>query len=426
MKQRNQALKRNLAYKDTDYLSPLILFFLSPFLAGLYSLRSYEQKWAKFIFILFCGYFGYTLILIENSDVDGLRYIEWFLQLHKNNISSKDFIGLLYQEKTGYLDIVQPIISFIISRITDNYHILFAVFGLVFGYFYAGNLWYLFSRLKKRQSIVSFLFLMVFGLLNPIWNINAFRFALAIHVFLFGVFPFLFEGKKSSIIVAAFSILVHFSFIIPVLILILYAILGNRSKAFFVLFLITSLLTEVSSQEISKLSAGLPDVFQFKVDAYATQDILEFSDSIVETNWYIRYFGAMLKWICYSFTIAFFLRGNILIEKNRLLSNLFCFSMLFYSFANVSNLFPQGARFYQVANLLNFFLIVFYINEEKKITRGTYVIKLLKNVSVPILIIIILVSIRKGFDFTGIYTIIGNPVSALFFKKDVPLISLIK
>jgi hypothetical protein len=45
---------------------------------------------------------------------------------------------------------------------------------------------------------------------------------------------------------------------------------------------------------------------------------------------------------------------------------------------------------------------------------------------VPTLLLLIIVSIRVGFDYLGIVTIIGNPFIAPFIEYDMPLIDLIK
>jgi hypothetical protein len=96
--------------------------------------------------------------------------------------------------------------------------------------------------------------------------------------------------------------------------------------------------------------------------------------------------------------------------------------MLFYAVANVLFLLPQGIRFYSIANLFVFFLLAL-------ISTVPHLPKLLKHLlgfSIPVLLLLIIVDIRKGLDFTGLLTIFGNPLIAPFFGNGVPLMSFIK
>jgi hypothetical protein len=176
----------------------------------------------------------------------------------------------------------------------------------------------------------------------------------------------------------------------------------------------------------------LPVIFQGKVNTYVKESdsnniesTNDNSDSVVNVlNWYIKYYGLFLKWIAYSFVIILYFKGNLAIEKSRILRNLFCFSMLYYGFANIANGLPQGVRFYTIGYLLIFFLIIYYSSHSKGL--GEALVNKLNIILVPTLLLLIIVSIRVGFDYLGIVTIIGNPFIAPFIEYDMPLIDLIK
>jgi len=53
-------------------------------------------------------------------------------------------------------------------------------------------------------------------------------------------------------------------------------------------------------------------------------------------------------------------------------------------------------------------------------------LKRLGIISVPFLAFFIIFTIRMGFDFIGLLTIIGNPIIALFIEDLIPLINFIK
>jgi len=75
-----------------------------------------------------------------------------------------------------------------------------------------------------------------------------------------------------------------------------------------------------------------------------------------------------------------------------------------------------------VANMFMFVLIIWYLAIQPS---GT-ILKILKLISVPALLLFILVAIRMGFEFAGMSTVLGNPVSVLLGGGKTPLIYYIK
>ena len=406
-----------------DYLNPIITFTIWPFLSLILSLRNRKKFWAKNICWLFCVYFGFTFI-INNENVDSFRYAQWFISLHSLDTNLINFLGTLYSENTNYIDILQPLLSFILSRFTVNPHFLYASFGLVFGYFYVNNIWILFERLPTKKSIITSVFVTTFMLIIPIWQINGFRFWTAAQIFLFGVFSYLLEGNRKKIWISTISFFVHFTFIIPIMVLLIYAYLGNRKSLYFILFIITIFINEVNLEVIKQLMSYLPAIFQNKSTIYLQPDAIENQNLFLNANnWYIRYYVLIIKWISYFFLIVLYFSKKIISTDSKLVfERLYSFSLIFYAFANIANLMPQGGRFFDVANMFVFFvlaLIPIMIHE-------TIIIKSLKVLSLPFLILIIIVSLRIGSDYIGFQTLFGNPLSSLFIEGDVPLINLLK
>lgn len=405
-----------------EFVGSLLFFFLWPFGSLIHSLKNNKKIWAKNTFWIFCTFYGFNFV-INSPGVDAYRYAEWFVSWSKYSWEFSDFISALYTTDTKSVDIFQPFLSFILSRFTDDTRILFTVFGFVFGFFYSRNLWYLFERLDTHKSLIAILFIVAFSLMIPIWLINGFRFWTAAHIYLYGVFPFLFEENKKKIWIASLSVFVHFSFIAPVIVLILYSVLGNRYKLYFVLFIFSLLINELNLYLIREQFDYLPAVFQDKSNIYLQEDVLERQvEKITATNWYIRYFNAILNWIAYIFIISLYLRARSKIKESKSILNLFSFTMLFYSFANISNLVPQGIRYNLVSAMLFFFMLICM---SSVIKLPALVIKI-RFLSVPFLLILIIVNIRKGLDFTGLFTIIGNPLIALITEHNIPLIDLLK
>lgn len=405
----------------------LIVFLLSPVIAAGLALTKFRKKaWSKNIFWLFCIFFGYTFYVFSEG-VDADRYAHWFIELSKVDISLPSFLSQFYTSQIKvsdqpYLDVLQPLLSFILSRFTTDPRILFATFALVFGYFYSRNIWFVLGQLGKKKNILIILFVLVFALIDPIWNINGFRFGTAVQVFLFGTLLFAYGNKNRGILFIFLTPLVHFSFIIPIAIFSLYLLIGNRVTILFIIFLATLAIDKIDYSPIKDNLMLLPEIFQEKPSLYLSEEMYQSqTQKSSKANWYISYYTNVLNWISIIFIFIVFIQGRGEIVKNVVLSKLFSLSLVFFSFANIANLMPQGGRFFMLAQMVSIFFIIQYLK-----LKPIKLVKVYKRLVIPFLLLIIIVSFRRGASFTGLTTIIGNPITAPFIKNDTPLIDLIK
>jgi hypothetical protein len=408
--------------KNIDY-GQVFLFIVWPVIALINAIRKRNQAWAKNIFWLFCAYYGFTFVIPENTTGDASRYINNFINMANNPMSLHTFFSYLYTKEEGFVDILGPLISIILSRFTSDGRILMAAYGLVFGFFYSRNLWYLFERINIKSSQVTLVFIIVFSLIDPIWKIGAFRFNTATHVFLYGILPFLIEGKKGRLWFSVLSILVHFSYFSPVLVLLTYLLTGNRRDLYFAIFIITFFIGELNIDFFRGLFSGMPGAIKYKADNYLSEGAREmYLEGPRLTHWYITYYNEILKYTATAFLVALYIKGKPIFKQNHAMNNLFCFILIYFSFANLASLLPMGIRFLGIANLLVFFILSWL----PSLTKLPFIINRLRIFAIPFLLVIILVEIRKAFDFTSILTIAGNPILAFFIKSNIALIDIIK
>jgi hypothetical protein len=403
--------------------SALALFFIWP-LATLYlSFRNYKQVWSKNILWLFCIFFGYTFIIAGEGGADSDRYASLFIQYAQSEFSLKELWQSFYTESSNVIDIASPLITFLVSRFTNNSVILFAIFGFIFGYFYSRNIWYILDRINASLSGFVILLTVTFALLNPIWNINGFRFNAAAQIFLFGTLPYLFEGNSKKLIWSVASVFVHFSFLYPIVTLFIFIFLGNRLNIYLGFFIITTFIKELNLEAVQSVLTFLPDIFQSRVSIYTNN---EYAEAVMtgeqSLNWYLPLSYQGMKWVNYllTFFIYFFCR-KIFYNKQGLMT-LFCYSLLLYGFANIFSLIPSGGRFIIVASTFIYAFFILFLATFTKI-RG---VSLVETLSSPLLILYCLIAIRAGMDYFGLTTIFGNPLVAAIYYDTVPLIEGIK
>jgi hypothetical protein len=411
------------------------LFFLFPFFSGLTALRNYKAPWAKNVVWAFVVFYGYTFaISAENNDVDFVRYADELKDLYGKSLSFPDMIDIF--RESGEADVLKTIISILVSRFSKSPQILSATYGFIFGFFFTRTLWYIIDRLNGKLKGLTIIFLLSFFLVNPFWNINGFRFNTAILVFVYGALPFLFENKKSSLIISFLSVLVHFSFLFPLAILLVYVFARNRKNLYFGFFIISTFISNINITEFNTtLEKYVPEAFVERSEKYRDADrVEEFREgeagSVVESetgaiiakNWYAVYFMKILYWSLSVLLIGLYVFGKRALAGSGWLLNGYCFSLLFFGFANLMQSIPSGERYLMVAALFVLATIIFYVQNQ---AHEQYITKLALAL-LPAFLLFIIVSLRTALYSVSLTTILGNPVIAIFSDYGLSLNDIIK
>ncbi len=395
-----------------------ILFAIWPFLAVFIALFEYRQTWAKNIIWLIVVFYGYTMVL-SVADMDASRYRDEFIEV-ANSDGSGDIIDV---ENTNNVDLLKPLLNHLVSSFTDNYKILFMVYGAIFGFFYSRNIWLLLENSKHKIAIISIPILIVFVFVNPFWNINGFRFWTAAQIFVYGMLLFLLKKNKKGLWLVAITPFIHFSFLFPLAIVAAYIVLGNRVTLYFYLFVASLFISELNLESVREnLNEIVPSIFQRRIDAYIDEGYREVrKEELRNANWYVEMRLKLLKYSVYAFLILIYWRERHFLEKRKGLFRLFCFILLFLSFANVISSIPSASRFIIVS--FSFATALIFINMQYLDDK---VMHIMTKISIPALLIFLVVTIRMGFDTMSMTTVFGNPLIALFMENDIPLINLIK
>jgi hypothetical protein len=401
------------------YISSIIW----PFAMMLISIRDWKRPWSKNVFWYFCIFFGFAFIFGREGEADSDYYAKLLIHYSYSNLNLTELWRTLYSESSGNLDIASPLIIFLVSRTTNNPSLLFAVFGFIFGYFYSRNIWFVLGQVKGNFTIFVILIVLTFALVNPIWNINGFRMWTAAQIFLFGTLPYLMESNIKKLFWSGASVLFHFSFMFPLIILILFIFLKNRLNLYMVFFILTSLIKEIDLQSVQSALSFLPDIFQPRVSGYTN---FEYANSVITReqllNWYVGFSSDSLKWVTYIMVFFIYFFCNELLKSRHSLMTLFCYSLFLYGFANISSQVPSGARFITVASTFMVPCFAIFNSSLSKI-RGLIFVK---SLSIPLLLLFLIVTIRIGMDFFGFLAIFGNPFLAAFYSDTVPFIAGIK
>ncbi len=399
-----------------------IYFLFSPFIGLIQAFKHNNKDWAKNSVWLFVIFYGFTMARPEIMDAS--RTVARFQELYNAPLSWDVFIANFYDVDTGIVDIYQPFVLYIVSLFTDNGNVLFAVFGITFGYFYSRNIWLLLDLNKEvKRNKLFWLLLISFVCVIGFWNLNGVRMWTAAQVFFYGGFLFLIYGKKKGLLIAISSVLIHFSFVLPVGILLLYIFIKIPWRFLYFFFIASFFISSLNVAVVRNLlESNLPEFLLPRVQSYMNDEYVESINELSASgNWYVGFYGQSLTWFfVVLFTIIYFSKRKKSAYDNSF-SNLFGFSLLFLSVGNITSLLPSGGRYLLIAQLFGMAVLFFYfvVYDDKRYIKWAKLFS-------PLLFFFIIVSIRISFDTITLMTVFGNPILAVIFDSPIPLIDLIK
>jgi hypothetical protein len=298
-----------------------------------------------------------------------------------------------YFDKSGEMDIARTLIAVVLSRFSGSQAVLTLVYGIIFGFFFSRNMWFILEHVEGKIKPVTIILFICFFLVIPFWDLTTFRFWTAAHMFMYGLLPFLFEGRKEGVIISAASILVHFAF-------------------FIVTLFISTINLKVFNEVVNDYT---PEMVQEQTSGYLNKKYVEQYREGADSskNWYVEWYLRALKWPVEGFLIVMFFWERDFFTDNKDWMSLFCFTLLFYGAANLLSSLPSGGRYITVANLSALALITLYIqNQEHEV-----MIKRFTWAALPALALFIIVSLRMGLYSISLSAVFGNPVVSLFFNE---------
>lgn len=400
--------------------------FVWPFFGLFFAMFNFKASYAKNLLWIFCAFFGYTFI-IASEGIDANRYRTYLERMYDRN--NEPYLDLLVEpyltanRKNTSVDVFSHTITTSVSRFTNDFRIFYGIVGFIFGYFYSRILFFVVKHLKYGKLIaLAGFFLVVIALINPFWNINGYRFYTASHIFVLSVLQILYAKKRSYLWVLLLSPLVHFSFMLPVALVIVYYFIPKNIWMLVALLVTSLFFVNLTPQVVYENRDLAPKFMEKKVKSYTGEVYVEsVQDSKLGLNWYVQGSQTALLFCLYIFIGIAIVKHQQLLKDPRTKS-LFIFGLLLLAVANMFSSIPSMGRFYGVAALILFISFVFIIQAQphlKLFKQLTYIL------IVPVMLFIV-VSVRMGFDYIGLNSLFLNPFIAPFFEDSPVLIDFIK
>ncbi|MDY0278843.1 MAG: hypothetical protein RBQ97_12245 [Acholeplasma sp.] len=418
--------------KRSNIFSLLLFGIIYPFGGLIYSIRNFRLPASKYLFVIFCAFFGSVLIFQRggsDSNLDAGHYAYLFEQAYFwDNIGPVEFYNKLSSHDR--LDFFNPFVTYIFSRISGNPHFYFTVIGLIFGFFYANNVWDVIKYSKRSFNIYTALLLVAFVLICSFDTIGTVRMHTAFQVFFYGIFSYLISGNKKRLIWVPLSILFHFSMFSMVGAVLLYFIVNKfDARILFIYFIVAHLVNELDLGIIHRLFSFMPQDVGDRLSAYSSEDnLLKLQESgkfyLSNANLWARIDSMIIRSYILVQTIVLFIAGNFKLIKLPDLTRLLKFSLVLYGTALILANLPSGYRYMTLAGMFFMSYYVLLYNRYGILMKQNLVITM--KLFSPLMIVFVIKSLRNILDATSIFVFIGNFITSMFFHIDIPIVDLFK
>lgn len=331
---------------EKDNKATLALFFVQPFIAFLIAITQLKSKYSFTVLFLFFVLFGFTFIA-QNESADSYHYINEFNQYifsgsNQFETDIKDFFTF----ESNIKDIYVVTSYFIVSSLTDNYHILMALWAVVFSFFYLKSFRFFVDRLEFKKSVVVFLLAFLFLYSNNIFNINGVRFWTAAWVAVYIVFEIIVNKNYKFALLSLITPLIHTSYLFFIVVLVIFLLTRKFEKVWVVLFFISFFVSEISIQLVQNYQEYLPQALQNMVWSYTADINLEERTKVVENlPLYAKILNSLPRYFL-NLLIFVFIYHNNRIKLLKTGHVVFVFLIIWMSFVNFTMAIPSfGGRF---------------------------------------------------------------------------------
>ena len=334
------------------------------FLAGLtfpissfvYALWHPDSKSFKLLFVMYFTFIGmaYCMGTLEHADI--YRYSVVFYQASLlKDVGFRDYFNSLAE--ANQVDYYSSFMVWFVSRFTSDYRIYFGILAMIMALFFAANVEYVIKQID--HSRINILLIVVLAMI-PSASLYIHRWWMAMQVFLFGLLPVLIEKKYFRLIWCFFAaFLVHFSFVYP-LILVIIALLLPKTNLwiYYVLFLVSVFLESFNFDIVTPLFGS------FLSEAVVNRTNSHLSAELLEHNFFSQSSRLVMKIANAIICFWILAKHGKYLYKNRVLRVLFVMSLLLGSFANLTSLTEWGWRYYDLSNMMFVVLYLEYMSDE--------------------------------------------------------------
>lgn len=286
----------NLNYgSKINLLSILLLYIVWPFAALVQGLKNPQDSYFKNVLWVYVIFYGYAFSYLETIDASAYRML--FELSASGSLAVRSFKDVFDSSITGQVDFIRPLINYLLTNFTDNYHILFAIYGVIFGFFYSRNVSFLMNCFSSKDYRPFFVILAFFAVYIGFWQINGFRFWTASQLLFYSITRIIFtKVKVKNYVLLMLTPCLHFSYVLPVVLFLFHRIVNAKRRiVIYLLFGLTLFnpFDNIAFFQKALKSYTVNDQLDTKIDSYTSEEAVAKANASSFLSKNYKYFGIL-------------------------------------------------------------------------------------------------------------------------------------
>lgn len=408
-----KAVRQNIKSNQKWFI---ILFLISPVLALIRAIKEIDKKEAQIIILMFAFLFGYTFIIIENSDVTRYRdYYEVVSNFDLGNLLSE--LSKTYTVKAQFNDVYLLVLMYLSSLLNLSFHSVIGLHAVIYFWILLSIYNLVIKHTFSRTNLPKLLYVFLIGALfiySLSGGLTGIRFQTAFYVLLLFSLKYIFTYNKKYLIYAGLGCLVHIAVIQAFFVLIAFYFF-NKINSFKLKMLLSITLIVVAANLGLTDVAGLTEyeVAEEKIEGYTNKNFQKSREEHTETwNWYIQ-FKQVAQY--YFLMVVIFVTRLFKLKTNRRINDLFFLSLFFLGLSlfagNILDSISNRYKYFFEFTALIYLLLIFANNTHKKVSKKVSYMYL------PILLITFFINLRVDSYTFDIIRLSLSPL-LLFFVDE--------
>lgn len=402
-----------------------VLFVIYPLGALIISAKKFYIKEFRIFILAFFVLFGYSFVIVDDSD--GCRYRDDFVAANEYSFNEYSYdIQQVFVGKAANPDFYAITLKYVAKLFTNNYHFYFALAALIYFFVYLKFLGQIYDSVYEisPKFYLNF-FIGIIFLFTISGGINGIRFPLALWIFSYGAWNLILKDQFKYLLIAAFSILIHFSLNFSFVFLIIFYASRYNSNRNLLLTLLTIVFVSVSAFPgifevlMNFLGGSMGD----KMAGYSDEDYIETRVGIVQDwNWYVA-FNLYGPYYFYLVTVLLSKFKIFKLKFDTISNRLFGFViiMLIHSLFSAAIVDPISNRYALLVNLFSLIYLMYLsaANSDSKF------LKVMNYIYLPILIISVLVKLRVDLDTFNSVLFFGSAIMVFIIDSSTSIQELL-
>ena len=323
-----------------------ILFLISPFLAFLYSLRSINTRSSFVVFFFTAVFFGLSMTYAPDNMLDGHWHAFDFQSyefMSSNQYWQKVNSFFTFDNQEEIKDLYDVTVKYLVSRVTNNYHVFFMVLAIVFATFSLKGFKIFTSEQNLDRSLLTYILAYIF-LTPQIFDINGVRFPTATVIATLCLFKIFRDKNYNYLWLAAITPLIHAGYVFFFAILGMGIFLKKLGNIWTILFVASFFTGELSLQLLGENLDMLSGFREGWAESYFTYNDVYYTKG--SGFYWVREIFQFLGRFYWNFIVLLMLLNKQGILSNPKTRDLFRLLVIIMTFSNFTYAIPSlGSRY---------------------------------------------------------------------------------